>query len=164
MWRSTVSLSCLFVIQWSASCPATLRKSLNGLHIENRTKEWTRFERHLGGRKTLDASRWLSVSHCHSPKTTPAIRWQLLRSWQKMMRNPCQSWWRLTRFCTKSSVLAMIMVYHFWPHRDHFASYHLYLDHGFPRHWASFWSTCSPCSVQYDVIGKLESPEDFRVN
>ncbi|XP_068217743.1 carbohydrate sulfotransferase 10-like [Palaemon carinicauda] len=30
----------------------------------------------------------------------------------------------------------------------------------FSSHWSPFWETCSPCSVTYDVIAKLESAEE----
>lgn len=32
-------------------------------------------------------------------------------------------------------------------------------DGGFDSHWAPYWRTCSPCSIKYDAIAKLETAE-----
>ncbi|XP_071516888.1 LOW QUALITY PROTEIN: uncharacterized protein [Panulirus ornatus] len=32
-------------------------------------------------------------------------------------------------------------------------------DGGFDSHWAPYWRTCSPCSMNYDAIAKLETAE-----
>ncbi|XP_066974675.1 uncharacterized protein [Macrobrachium rosenbergii] len=33
-------------------------------------------------------------------------------------------------------------------------------DDPFSSHWSRYWETCSPCSISYDVIAKLESAEE----
>ena len=36
---------------------------------------------------------------------------------------------------------------------------------GYDSHWVPYWRYCSPCSVDYHVVGKLETAaDDFRVS
>ena len=35
--------------------------------------------------------------------------------------------------------------------------------HEYDEHWAPLWSRCEPCYVDYDFIGKLETPQDFQL-
>lgn len=32
----------------------------------------------------------------------------------------------------------------------------------YDEHWAPFWTRCELCYIQYDFVGKLETPEDFE--
>ena len=40
----------------------------------------------------------------------------------------------------------------------------LFLGEGFASHWVPYWKKCSPCLLNYDMIGKLETGnDDFTV-
>ena len=39
------------------------------------------------------------------------------------------------------------------------------LGTGFSSHWVPYWRECSPCQIDYDMIGKLETGfDDFTVS